>query len=236
MAVEGAKTLDECRQRLKEKLDHCFVRNDDDEPTKRFARRGVTREIFEQDRLDHLILLLYQDSTNTSHREASDSRESITKKIRGSQGSRSPPCCNFLAILIYSECKDQTLMRFIEHLPDGSSSSPTFDDSTLPLKSSEACDAFGEVDGHKFWIQQYLFCPVVLKERDEAIYVDHKKACPRPFVEEPKEIGQGAYAIVYRVVIEKGHLINNQGANEVGSCPNPSGSTSNTDYSGINTR
>ncbi len=232
MAVEGAKTLDECRRRLKEKLDGCFARNDD--PQKLFARRGVTREIFEQDRLCRLLLLLCHDSTDESHRVVSANLESIAKRIRGSEDS--PHCCNnVLAILLYSECKDRSLRNLIEGLTDERSSNSTFD-RDLPLTKSKACEAFGDEDGHKFWMHQYLFCPVILKERDEARYVDHKQSCPRPFLEEPEKIGRGAYAIVYRVKIEKGHLINDQGANDVGSSTSDQSSISNTDHSGTNTQ
>lgn len=66
---------------------------------------------------------------------------------------------------------------------------------------------------------QFVFRPVILKEQDEVRYVDHKQSCPRPFLEEPEKIGQGAYAIVYKVRIEKGHLTNNKGVHEVGPSP-----------------
>lgn len=210
MAVEGAKTLRECRQLLKEKLDNCFVRNDDPDPRKRFARRGVTREIFEQDRLEHFLRLLCKDSADVPHSVVSANLKSIAAKIRGPTDS--PTCYNnVLATLFYSQCKDESLVHFVECLLDETPSEPT-SDCDLPLARSTACKAFGNDDGLKFWEQQYLFCPVVLKDRDEVVY---GASCPRPFLEEPKQIGQGAYAIVYKVRIEKGHLINDQGVNDV---------------------
>ena len=228
MAVEGTKTLLECRQRLKEKLDGCFARKDDLDPRKRFAPRGVTREIFEQDRLEHFLRLLCQDRSDVS------SLKSIAKKIRGSEDS--PRCCNnFLAILLYSQCENRSLVDYIERLSYERPSNPTFD-CDLPLMRLTACEAFGNDDGHKFWEHQFLFCPVILKEQDEARYVDHMQSCPRPFLEEPKKIGRGAYANVYKVKIEKGHLINDQGVNDVGPSPPDSGSISNIGYSGMNTQ
>lgn len=49
---------------------------------------------------------------------------------------------------------------------------------------------------------------MVLKETDEAIYVDDRASCPIPFIKGPVEIGRGADAIVRKVIIEKGHLVN----------------------------
>ena len=193
------------RQHLKEKLDSCFTRKDDKEPGKRFARRGVTREIFEKERLFKLLQLLIHD------RKAADPNF-VVDKIRGSVGS---PCYNnVLAILLYSRCKDETLEEFVDYLLSETSSDPV-SDSELPITLDAACKAFGKDDGSKFWEDQYLFSPIVLKEGDEVTYTGHRMSCPAPFVEERKFIGQGAYAIVYKVRIEKGHLMNEQGANDV---------------------
>lgn len=40
---------------------------------------------------------------------------------------------------------------------------------------------------------------------DEVVY--ENDSCPLPFVEDPELIGSGSYAKVYKVKIEKGHLI-----------------------------
>lgn len=205
MAVEEAKTLEECCRRLKEKLDGCLERNNDIDPVqKRFAPRGKTLEVFEQDRLKRLLLLLeYNGSTG--------SLESISKKIRGSGNSRR--CCNFLAVLIYSNCKPQNLIDFVDCLLNEGPHWPCFDDD-LPLTKEEASKKFGEDVPH-FWEDQFLFCPVILKGQEENIYQNHKQSCPLPFVKEPEEIGKGAYAIVYKVVIAEGHLTNDEGSNDV---------------------
>lgn len=147
--------------------------------------------------------------------------------------NNSPPSCNnVLAILLYSQCTDQTPRVFIESLLHERSSKPAFD-CDLPLTKPTACEAFGKDDGHNFWGHQFLFCPVVLKEQDEVRYVDHKQSCPRPFLEVPEKIGQGAYAIVYKVRIEKGHLTNNKGVNEVGPSPSGGRLIPNVWYSGM---
>ena len=232
MAVEAAKTLLECRQRLKEKLDSCFARKDDPNPQKRFAPRGVTRAIFEQERLERFLQLLYQDSNDVFNRRIPASLESIAKKIRGSEDS-SPCSNNFLAILLYSQCTNQSLMDFIQYLLQETPSKPILD-SDLPLTKSTACEAFD--DGHSFWEHQFLFCPVILTEQEEVRYVGHMQSCPRPFLEEPKKIGSGAFSVVYKVKIEKGHLINDQGVNNVAPSPSNSGSISNTNHRAIITQ
>ena len=231
MAIEEAQTLVECRKGLKERLDSCFTRKDDENPQKRFARRGITREIFEEKRLERLIWLLYHDSPDTSYSKVPADPKSTAKKIRGSDAS--PHCNNALAILLYSECKNESIMGFIECLLLIRRSKPTFD-SDLPLTKAAACEAFGTDDGPKFWERQYLFCPVILEERKEVRYVDHRDSCPCPWLDDPKEIGRGAYAIVYRVKIEKGHLINDQGANDVRPSPSNERSMSDTEDSGRN--
>ena len=202
MAVEEAKTLEECCRRLREKLDGCFERNNDkDSLQKRFAPRGKTLEVFDEDRLKHLLQLLSYNGSTDSQRVV----ECITKKIRGS-------CCNFLAVLIYSDCKRQNLVDFVELLLSEESHRPYSDDD-LPLTKDAASEHFGDV--HTFWEHQYLFCPVILKGQEENIYKGHRQSCPLPFVKEPEKIGQGAYAIVYKVVIAKGHLTNDEGSNDV---------------------
>ena len=225
MAVEEAKTLEECCRRLREKLDSCLERNDDIQ--KRFAPRGKTLEIFEQDRLEHLLRLLEYNGSTDSHRLV----EYTAKKIRGSEGSRR--CCNFLAVLIYSDCKRKNLVDFVELLLSEEPHRPYSDDD-LPLTKDVATEHFGE-DVHTFWEHQYLFCPVILKGQEENIYKGHRQSCPLPFVKEPEKIGQGAYAIVYKVVIAKGHLTNDEGSNDVSPPLSYNNLVPKTYYSSMNT-
>ena len=228
MAVEEAKTLDECCRRLREKLVGCFERNDDiDPPQNRFAPRGKTLEIFEQDRLEHLLLLLLYSGSTDSYSPL----EYIAKKIRGSEDSRR--CCNFLAVLIYSNCKRQNLIDFVECLLNEEPRRPCFD-ADLPLTKHAASEKFGE-DVPTFWEHQYLFCPVILKGEEENMYKDHKQSCPRPFVKEPEKIGQGAYAIVYKVVIAKGHLTKEGASNDVSPPLSYDGLVPEIYYSSMNT-
>ncbi len=215
MVLDEAELLSECRRLLKDKLDNCFARRDDPNPKKAFARRGITREIFEESRLERLFGLLLQSESNlVAHNDSFDLKR-IAESIRGS--GNSVTYCNVLATLLYSRCTNETLRRFSSEILLTEPGKPITDDD-LPLTQKDAREAFGNHDGYQFWVDQYVFCPVVLKENDEARYVGNRASCPMPFIEEPVEIGKGAYAIVRKVVIEKDHLVNERDkvAHEVG--------------------
>ena len=81
-------------------------------------------------------------------------------------------------------------------------------DTDLPLTRLAALDKFGHDDGQSFWVQQYLFCPITLKEFDESVYVDHRSSCRLPFGQERIKVGKGNFATVYKVKIETGHIVN----------------------------
>ena len=205
MAIEEAETLSECRSGLKKKLDGCFSRRNDPDPKKRFARKGITREIFEKSRLEHLLKLLHCDTINVPSHDAGIDPIRVAECIRGAQDSSS--YCNVLATLLYSRCTDETLRKFSSDLVEREAQN-SISDSKLPFTKEDACKAFGTNDGNSFWENQYFFSPVVLHENDESRYVGNKASCPLPILGEPEVIGQGAYAIVKKVKIEKGHLVN----------------------------
>ena len=204
MAIEDSKTLAECRSLLKERLDGCFARIDDPDPKKRFARRGVTREIFEIDRLRHLLRLVLR-RRSVEGVEVENTVNEASEEIRGDDDK--PKYCNVLATLLYSRCTDQTLEQFVRSILATRAPNPVCDDN-LPLNRAGAIGAFGNDDGQLFWVDQYLFCPVILKENGESRYIDDKAPCPMPFLEEPKVIGKGAFGTVKKVVLARGHLIN----------------------------
>jgi len=148
--------------------------------------------------------LLQSGSDLAAHNNSADFKR-IAERIRGSGNSLA--YCNVLATLLYSRCTNETLRRFSSKILLTESRKPITDDD-LPLTQKDAREAFGNHGGHQFWVDQYVFCPVVLKETDEAIYVDDRASCPIPFIKGPVEIGRGADAIVRKVIIEKGHLVN----------------------------
>lgn len=218
MAPVDLDPLAEYRTHLKEVLDDCFTRANHEDPRKRFARRGITREKFEEQRLTHLFHLLYIAGHDKLGSKSEDQVRSIARKIRGSGGSSA--YCNILATLLYARCSDESLRTLGERvlngrLPEGLS------DNGRTMPKAELCSIFGGDDGLALWEHQSLFRPVVLKGYDENVYED--ESSPHPYVEDPVEIGRGTYAIVYKVKIEEGHLIMDKAT---GSAYNVSSSTS----------
>ena len=209
MAADPHKSLAECRRYLKQRLDSCFIRGDD--PTKRFAPNGITREILDQRTLSHLLKLIIY-STNYQIDAADEaSLKSLVMRIRGLETSTSPRYCNVLATLLYIRCTDERLQSWAQTLSHEIAPEDQYrpiSDTDLPLTKSAALKNFGHDDGQSFWAQQYLFCPIILKEFDESVYVGHKTSCRLPFGEERSKIGKGSFATVYKVKIQTGHMVN----------------------------
>ena len=195
-------TLAGYRNHLKERLDGCFTRADDPDPRKRFARRGITREILEEQRLIHLFSLLYNTGKDNLNLESKDRVESIVGKIRGDEGSLA--YCNALATLLYACCSDKSLRTLAEGLLDGQIPE-VLSDNGRPLPKEKLCSIFGVNDGHDVWEHQSLFRPVLLMAYDENVY--EGESSPLPLVEDPVKLGSGSFATVYKVKIEEGHLI-----------------------------
>ncbi len=202
MSPVDRDTLARYRNHLKEVLDGCFTRADDPDPTKRFARRGITREKLEEQRLTHLFRLLYNAGHDKLDSKSKDQVRSIARKIRGSGGSLA--YCNVLATLLYARCSDESLRTLGEGILGGKIPEALSDNGrTLPKE--ELCSIFGREDGREVWENQSLFRPVLLTAYDENVYED--ESSPLPFVEDPVRIGRGSYATVYKVKVEQGHLI-----------------------------
>ena len=202
MASIHRDTLAGCRNHLKEVLDGCFTRADDPDPRKRFARRGITKEILEEQRLIHLFHLLYHRGDEKLNSKSKDRARLIATKIRGCEGSLA--YCNVLATLLYARCSDESLRTLAEGLLDGKISEALSDDGR-PLPKEQLCSIFGVNDGHDVWEHQSLFRPVVLMAGDENVY--EGESSPLPFPEDPVWLGRGSFATVYKVKIAKGHLI-----------------------------
>lgn len=208
MSSNTHQSLPEYRGYLKEKLDDCFTRKDGQNPSERFARNGVTEEIFDKQTLFLLLKLIIDRGPSETDATHQDFLLSLVWRIKGSETESLPCCCNILATLLYARCTDNCLKTWAtSSLPNKSHDREQrlISDADLPLTLFEARATFGYDDGHSFWEQQALFCPVTLKEFDESVY---EQSCPLPFAEKRVSIGRGNYAKVYRVKIEKGHMIN----------------------------
>ena len=211
MASDVSHSLAGCRSYLKQRLDDCFTRGNDSQPSKRFARNGVTREIFDQQILFQLLKLIIYQAHYEIIAKDEDFLRSLACEIRSSETKTCSGYCNILATLLYARCTDGGLKTWaLSLLPRSSHDCPQrpVSDSDLPLTKSAAQDNFGHNDGCSFWEQQYLFCPITLTKFDESVYVDHKKSCCLPFTEERELIGKGSFALVYKVKIAKGHMVN----------------------------
>lgn len=209
MAGDPHNSLAECRSYLKQRLDCCFTRGDD--PTKRFAPNGTTREILDQWTLFYLLKFIIYSANYQINSADEDSLQCLVRKIRGPETTTSPGYCNVLATLLYIRCTDERLKSWAQDLSHDMAPEHQYrpiHDTDLPLTRSAALEKFGHDDGQSFWEQQYLFCPITLKEFDESVYVDHRKSCRLPFGQERIKIGKGSFATVYKVKIEKGHMVN----------------------------
>ena len=205
MTSDPHNSLAECRAYLKQRLDCCLLRGDD--LIKRFAPNGTTREILDQRTLSQLLKLIIYSANHQIDAADEDSLKCLVEKIRGLETTISPGYCNVLATLLYIRCTDDCLKSWVQDLSHEGQYRP-FRDIDLPLTRSAAVERLGDDDGPSFWEQQYLFCPITLKEFDESVYVDHKEPCRLPFGQDRIRIGKGNYAVVYKVRIEAGHMVN----------------------------
>ena len=82
-------------------------------------------------------------------------------------------------------------------------------DRNLPFNKNilQAPDFLGS-KGRDFYVKQWTFCPLVIKENAEPLELAELDEERRfPFVELEKEIGSGFAGTVYKQVIAKGHLV-----------------------------
>ena len=82
----------------------------------------------------------------------------------------------------------------------------SYTDENLPF-DLETCKKLFPVGGRggDFFKEHFQFCPVVLKKHQDVICQGHKASCPLPYLEE-EPIGSGAFGVVYKALIERGHL------------------------------
>ena len=88
---------------------------------------------------------------------------------------------------------------------------PCASDDHLPWDHKTALRVF-PLRGEDFYEEQFQFCPVILHKKEVVIYNNDKNRCPLPYLEET-DIGQGSFGSVYRVKIERHHLISEGGQN-----------------------
>ena len=201
--------IDIVRSNLERRLTYAFTQPES--TARRFVRNGKTREIFDTDRLDKLFRSLFALESNELSRQTCELRLRTTiRSIRGRFGTSNPGCCNVLATLLYTRCQNQTLRAFEQSIHD-EGLHELLNDDNLPFERPRCTQLFGEDDGPRFWEGQMPFCAVRFKENDQVSYVGTRASSRLPFVKGLKRIGEGTFGIVYKGVIEKGHLINRNG-------------------------
>ena len=197
------------RGNLEKRLNYAFTQPES--AARRFIRNGKTREIFDTDRLDKLFRSLFASEEDDHRRQTRERRLRITiRSIRGKFGTSDPGCCNILATLLYIRCQNSTLQMFEQNIHEVEFRE-LLNDENLPFERSQCTRLFGEDDGPRFWDGQMPFCPVRFKENDQVSYVGIRASSRLPFVKDLKRIGEGSFGVVYKGVIEKGHLINRYG-------------------------
>jgi hypothetical protein len=80
-------------------------------------------------------------------------------------------------------------------------------DKNLPFCDLEALkkdDFLGEVDGKKFYDEQWIFCPIKIQEREKAYDLDGPERLP--WIDSPSLIGEGASGRITKQTIAAGFL------------------------------
>ena len=206
--------IETVRSNLERRLNYAFTQPES--TARRFVRNGKTREIFDTDRLDKLFRSLFALEDDDHLRQICELRlRSTIRSIRGKFGTSNPGCCNILATLLFTRCQNQTLRAFEQKLHE-EQTHELLNDDNLPFERPHCTQLFGEDDGPRFWDGQMPFCAVRFKENDQVSYVGTRASSRLPFVKDLKKIGEGTFGIVYKGVIEKGHLINKNGEAPLG--------------------
>ncbi|KAE9378267.1 kinase-like protein [Stipitochalara longipes BDJ] len=108
-----------------------------------------------------------------------------------------------IAILLCIHYPKELLLQFCRRLIMDYHS--CINDSDLPLSEKAAIHWFTDRHGKAFSLKQYDFCPVILEESREVECVDVKEFCRLPFLGH-EYLGRGSSAIVFKVLVPKGHF------------------------------
>lgn len=191
--------FEQYRDKLREQLDKKLTQPN--ELHHRFARQGVTNEVFKEQVIVELFNHVSSEKSDTIKPNNVTRTGELAQKILGSRGSREDPLsyCNVLATFVYARCNSSILEKFGDVLLDDRRI-PS--DSELPVEKKAWKDCGIDEQG-VFWEYQFIFCPVILRIPDENVFAP---ACPRPFVSKPKFLDSGGYGKVWEVEIEVGHL------------------------------
>ena len=192
-------SLDRLCDGLIRRIETCIQLKHD--PPKRFAPYGAVNSLLRdrQHELRELFRQLFDLRNVISFR-----LERIINRTLGADNQR-PGLCNILATLLFMRGGASILKQF-EVFILSSEAVSSYTDDNLPF-DLETCKKLFPVGGRggDFFREQFQFCPVVLKKHQDVICQGHKASCPLPCLKE-EPIGSGAFGVVYKVLIERGHL------------------------------
>jgi hypothetical protein len=105
--------------------------------------------------------------------------------------------CKVLLVLIESGCTCEDLQRFKARALEDDG----IRDRHLPVQRARAIDQYGEDLGKSFHRNQFMFCPVILRDGEEKTYLgEMDQHCPLPF-ESREKLGGGSSGAVYKVKV-----------------------------------
>ncbi|CAI7588020.1 unnamed protein product [Penicillium pancosmium] len=205
MQIEREQISEELCDRFKHRIGDRFSKNYRHE---RFLPHGTAQEVIRNHRGDLERLL-----RSVSEALAAD------KKLLGEVANQiEEGLSNILAILLMDRAINDTwaLKQFLSLILQTNNcmwDPLLLRDSELPISRAHAEHLF-EDRGESFFTTQLKFCAIVLQDKKELNCSDNAQMlCPLPYLDQ-KEIGSGGFGQVWRVVIEKHHLLSENGDSE----------------------
>ncbi|PFH57340.1 hypothetical protein XA68_15196 [Ophiocordyceps unilateralis] len=174
----------------------------------RFAPRGSSERALNDDNLHRFLL-----SLGFAHLPVSET--DFAERMQTRQ------LYDFLATLIYASCDAEAARCFVLKLV-AADSWPVKDArgkpfGPLPTDKNQLRELFDNdtADVDKFFSSQACFCPVVLKKGKEVVVKDlNSERLPyliQTETEDQISLGKGSFGEVFKVMIAKGHFLNDDG-------------------------
>ncbi|EWZ89461.1 serine/threonine protein kinase [Fusarium oxysporum f. sp. lycopersici MN25] len=188
--------LDDIRSQLKDGLEKKNT-------TEKFATRGMVKYVLSPSNLEAVYRALKAANakmpTDTDQVNARKFAEKVKeKKLQ-----------HFLAVLIYAKCSIDAIKEFLDTLVFGNKAEFQEEDQETPNLLPASKEFLERLfsrppDRRDFFDEQRPFCTLVLGSLDLVmIRSDDQKSLPWL---EQEQIGSGAFGVVYKVTIPKGHL------------------------------
>ncbi|KAK3636650.1 hypothetical protein LTR22_018616 [Elasticomyces elasticus] len=173
-----------------------------------FLPHGVARTLFmcNQDLIQNLYLYAAAgETTNVSERR--DFWRRVTAQQANNANGDDPDhfaLANVLALLICCgvDSKSEEWMSFVTHCMAPSTFEFVLRDDKLPLSVADVILIFGRGRATVLHTWQFQFCPAILKQNQLLTLPAEIRL---PYMDDPTELGQGAYGVVHMVRIAPQH-------------------------------